>query len=111
MSRNIILRGGLYLLSKSNTIQITQQAVYSPNILLKKSPDWVDGIIYIHNIPYYRLLPSVDNRIELKNIHNYSSLLVNGGIIYQSNNLLNYTVNINLSECHDNITKFYEFYQ
>lgn len=94
---NIILRGGfLNGLSHINKLKPV-------NIILSKSPEWIDGILHVNSIhvdnkPYYRLLSSNTNLIEIVKKNNMNMLMVNNSIIYDSENLFSYHINVKLNE-------------
>jgi hypothetical protein len=55
---------------------------------------WLNGIVYIDKRPYYRLLPTKDNYIEIKTIKNHSFLVVNEKNIYDHSELFGYTIHL-----------------
>ena len=88
---NIILRGGLLRL---NNTPITFTSV---NILLRSSPAWLDGTLYIKKIPYYRLSSNKDNLIDIKNINDSYWLTVNNKTIYKDYDIFGYMIDVRLN--------------
>ena len=88
---NIILRGGLLRLNK------TPLTFTSLNISLSSSPAWLDGIIYIKKVPYYRVSSNKDNFIEIKDINNHYLLTVNKKIIYKDVDIFGYDIDVKLN--------------
>ena len=105
---NIILHGGLLRIASPNST-----VKYMPvNIALMRSNDWLNGTLVIDKNPYYRLMPSQNNYIEIRNINNHHFLAVNEKVIYETTNLFGYTINILLNK---NITDkpfadFFKYY-
>ena len=88
---NIVLHGGLLRLNKT---PITFTCL---NILLRRSPAWLDGTLYIKKIPYYRLSSNKDNFIEIKEIDERYLLTVNKKIIYKDHDIFGYNIDVKLN--------------
>ena len=105
MSR-IILNGGLMRLANP-PLQFR-----SINIALTRSPAWLNGTLIIDKIPYYRLLPTKDNYIEIKYIKNNYLLTVNEEVIYEKADFFMYTINVALNKTIKDIpyANFFKYY-
>jgi hypothetical protein len=68
------------------------------NIALLASPAWLNGTLILDKTPYYRLLSTKDNYIEIKNIKNHYYLAVNDHVIYQKTDIFGYTINVALNK-------------
>jgi hypothetical protein len=88
---NIILHGGLLRLNKM------PRTFTSLNILLRRSPAWLDGTLYVKKIPYYRLSSDKDNFIEIKEINDNYLLTVNKKIIYKDYDIFGYNIDVKLN--------------
>ena len=102
---SIVLHGGL--VRTLNPIKYT-----AVNIALMRSNAWLKGTLVLGKIPYYRLLPSNDYQIEIKNIKNNYFLMVNDMVIGESKDIFGYTIRIDLNK---NITDtpyadFFKYY-
>lgn len=93
---SILLYGGLFRNSSTKFIPI--------NILLKKSPDWIDGNIILNKKPLYHINSSIDNFIEVKpkilllrNSNPFNYLLLNDKVIYDSKYEFDLYVKVNLN--------------
>jgi len=64
---------------------------------LSSSPAWLDGIIYIKKVPYYRVSSNKDNFIEIKDINNHYLLTVNKKIIYKDVDIFGYDIDVKLN--------------
>lgn len=89
---NIILHGGL--------IRVANPTLkFMPvNIALMRSDAWLKGTLIIDKMSFYRLLPSQDNYIEIKNIRNDYFLTVNEKVISHSTNIFGYTIHVDLNK-------------
>ena len=88
---NIIVRCGLIRL---NTNPITYKTV---NIVMRASPLWLQGILYIKEVPYYRISSNKDNKIELRELNDHYLLAINNRTIYCAEDIFGYKIGINLN--------------
>ena len=100
----ILLLGGLFRNTKIKYIPI--------NILLNKSPDWIDGYIMINNKPFYSINSNNDNYIGIKKTHSTNIMMLNNEAIYDNKFLFDFSVKVNLNP---NITdspysNFFKYY-
>jgi hypothetical protein len=77
------------------------------NLVLLQAASWLNGILRIEHKPYFRLLPTTDNYIELKQSQNRYVLTVNDRIIYTNSQPFGYTVTVNTRT---KLTDFYTYY-
>ncbi len=89
LMKQFIIYGGVHIIN--NSFQIMPST-----ILLAKSDDWVNAILYINQTPYYRLVPEINNYLELKLINKTQILKVNKKIIYESQQVFGYTIDVTL---------------
>jgi hypothetical protein len=89
---NIILSGGFLRMSCPSV------HVKLVNIGLMASPYWLNGILIVDKNPYYRLSPSIDNYIEIKNIKDHYYLAINERVIYHNSNSFQYTIDVLLNK-------------
>ena len=104
---NLILRGGILRL---NSMPVNFKPI---NILLKKSPAWLDARLIIARYPYSQFLHSrQDNRIEIFQTYNRFNLQVNGAIIYDNEYIFDYTVDVKLNNQYKNApyASFFKYY-
>ena len=80
------------------------------NIALLASPAWLNGTLILDKTPYYRLLPTKDNYIEIKNIKNNYYLAVNEHVIYQRTHIFGYTIDVALNKAITN-TPYADFFR
>ena len=93
---SILLYGGLLRNTSTKFIPI--------NILLKQSPDWIDGSIYINKKPLYHINSSIDNFIEVKpknlfltKARPFHYLSLNDKVIYDSKDVFDLYIKVNLN--------------
>jgi hypothetical protein len=101
-----VLHGGLVRISHP-TLKFL-----SVNIALRRSNDWLRGTLFLNQMSYYRLLPSQDYRIEIKNIKDNYILAVNEKVISQSTGMFGYTIHIDLNKAVTDrpYADFYKYY-
>ena len=100
---NIILHGGL-LRTGCEALQFK-----AANIALLASPAWLNGTVILDKNPFYRLLPTNDNYIEIKYIKNHYFLAVNERVIYQKADIFGYTIDLALNK--DIKTPYADFFR
>jgi hypothetical protein len=88
----IILHGGLVRIAHPTLKFI------SVNIALRRSDAWLRGALILHKMSFYRLLPSQDYNIEIKNIKNDYILAVNEKVISESTDMFGYTIHLDLNK-------------
>ena len=92
IQKQFIIYGGVHIIN--NSFQIMPSS-----IILEKSNDWMNAILHINKTPYYRLLPDINNYMELELINDKQILKVNNKIIYASYEVFGYTIDVNLKKC------------
>jgi hypothetical protein len=92
IQKQFIIYGGVHIINNSFKIMPS-------SIMLEKSNDWVNAILHINKTPYYRLLPDINNYMELELINDKQILKVNNKIIYSSYEVFGYTIDVNLKKC------------
>lgn len=90
-STYIVLHGGLVRIANPT---LKFMAV---NIELMRSDAWLRGTLILDRMSFYRLLPSQDYNIEIKNIKNDYFLSMNEKVIRQSTNMFGYTIHLDLN--------------
>jgi hypothetical protein len=89
---HIVLNGGLVRMAEP-TLKFL-----AVNIALKRSDAWLNGTLILNKMPFYRLVPSQDYQIEIKNIKNDYFLAVNEKVISQSTQIFGYTIHLDLNK-------------
>jgi hypothetical protein len=87
----IVLHGGLLRIANPTK-------KYMPvNIELMRSNAWLKGTLILDKMSFYRLLPSHDYQIEIKNIKKNYFLMVNDRVISESTDIFGYTIHLELN--------------
>jgi hypothetical protein len=87
---SIVIHGGL--------VRTANPIKYMPvNIALMRSNAWLRGTLVLDKMSFYRLVPSQDYQIEIKNIKNDYFLTVNEKVISQSTDLFGYKIHLDLN--------------
>jgi hypothetical protein len=101
----IVLHGGL--------VRTMNPIKYMPvNIALRRSNAWLRGTLILDKMSFYRLLPTQDYQIEIKNVKNDYFLAVNEKVISQSTDMFGYTIHLDLNKSVTNkpYADFFNYY-
>jgi hypothetical protein len=107
---SILLKGGIIRLLNTKTFY---PIIKKHDITLRNSPVWIGATLTLNknNTTFYRFAPDKHYEISIKNHDNLKTLLVNNMIIYQNENLFNYTIDISLNHNIHINAEYADFYK